>query len=76
MSYVIMAIREVLPEFRIKLFTLASTDREAYINAGIKLNGYPYSWKPKEGWLVVEEPVSYYSELEKLKGQILNDSFN
>lgn len=73
---VIKSIRSVLPKSRIRIFTLASADRQALLNSNIRLGSLSYTWFPDKGWNVVTEGAAYYESLNRLKSQILADRFD
>jgi hypothetical protein len=76
MKAIIQAIRSVLKDVEIKLFTLASTDQRAVLNKSVLLKGYSYEWVSNKGWITANEEVAeYHSLLTLLKQKILNDAF-
>lgn len=72
---IIRAIRSVITDSSIVLFTLARTDHAAPLNKDISLSGYDYSWKDQQ-WQMVSEEREQYLSLEQLKSCILNDDFS
>ena len=74
MKAIIQAIRMALPSCPINLFTLASTDHQALLNSDLTLTGTSYTWQEEE-WQTVAETEAFYNQLDLLKSQILNDSF-
>lgn len=75
MKEIIKAIRRLNTSCLINLFTLADTDHQAVLNQNIALSGDSYSWAEEE-WAALAEPDEFYIQLEKLKSQILKDSFS
>ena len=76
MKAIIKAIRLVLPECKISLFTLANTDHQAMLNKEIALSGNTYLWNDDEWASTITEPEELYAEVIALKKKILNDSFD
>lgn len=75
MKAIIRAIRMVLPNCKISLFTLATTDHQAILNRNVVLASNTYSWDDKEWATTLTEPEEFYNEFATLKKMILNDSF-
>jgi predicted amidophosphoribosyltransferase len=75
MLSIVFAIRKVLTSATIRIFTLASTDREAHINKSIQLSGYNFGWENERGWIAAEGSSDYHVDFEALKSKILTDGF-
>jgi len=73
---IIKSIRVILPNCRIRVFTLASSDRDAVVNSSVRLVSLSYQWFPDTGWGVVAEGLEFYENLHTLKRQILADHFD
>ncbi len=72
---IIRSIRMIMPGCSITLFTLASTDRIALLNMNPQLASVSYEWNSDHGWNIVAKDSAFYSELSKLKSQIILDSW-
>ncbi|MEQ8562032.1 MAG: phosphoribosyltransferase family protein, partial [Cytophagales bacterium] len=59
MKAIVLAIRQVLPEWKISLFTLANTDHQAILNRDIALEGNTYSWNDEDWAMNVNEPLNF-----------------
>jgi hypoxanthine phosphoribosyltransferase len=75
MRAIVAAIRQLLSSTSIRIFTLASTDREALINKSVQLSGYNYGWQNARGWIVAEDSEEVDTEFNASKPRILSDGF-
>jgi len=69
---IVEAIREMVSECKVTIYTLATTAHDPALNTTVKLDGLQYHWKPHEGW-VAEEDLVYYQAVGSLKEKIQSD---
>lgn len=68
------AIREIFTKSAIRIFTLAYSDRQAFLNKSLELHGESYAWNAKK-WDKVAEDQEHYLSIDTLRSKILNDAF-
>lgn len=73
MKEVIRAVRSVLADCKIFLFTLANTDYQALLNKRFAQSGQSYSWNNYEWQTAISDPGEAYNQKAELKSRILSD---